>query len=68
MSKTLDKVRAMPYVMAVDDERGYGGSIIVTLHEPYCFVDDPTCGTKGCDTVKEALDYCHPSNIYKELS
>lgn len=54
MSKTLDAIRKLPWVSAVDDERDDGSSIIVTLRKDYEFCgEDPGCGVKGFDTVAE---------------
>lgn len=63
MSKTLDLVRARPHVLAVDDEREDGSSIIVTLKEGFDFADDPGCGTKGVDTVRRAEEATRADNI-----
>lgn len=63
MSKTLDLVRARPHVFAVDDERGDGNSIIVTLAEGFDFADDPGCGTIGVDTVRRAEEATRADNI-----
>lgn len=46
MSKTLDAIRLLPHVMAVDDERNMGNSIIVTLKKPYCFKAEKGCGVR----------------------
>jgi len=55
MSKTLDAIRMLPYVSAVDDEREDGSSIIVTLEGEFEFCsEDPGCGVKGFDTVAAA--------------
>jgi len=55
MSKTLDAIRMLPYVSAVDDEREDGSSIIVTLEGKFEFCsEDPGCGVKGFDTVAAA--------------
>jgi hypothetical protein len=37
----------------IDDERELGNSIIVTLHKHYSFADEPGCGVRGFDTLKE---------------
>lgn len=53
MSKTLDAIRALPWVQGVDDERPES-SIIVTLVQRYEFCDEPGCGVRGFDTVARA--------------
>jgi hypothetical protein len=55
--KSLDKVRARPWVAFVDDEREMGNSIIVTLKDQYDFVCDPGCGVRGFDSAREAMHY-----------
>lgn len=55
MSKTLEKIRARPWVSYVDDERSDGSSIIITLEEGFEFAGNADCGVQGFDTVKDAL-------------
>ena len=64
MSATLNLVRARHYVLAVDDERAIGNSIIVTLREPYCFRADPGCGVRGFDNASEAWRGTRSNEIY----
>lgn len=66
MSKTLDAIRTLGHVAHVDDERGDGNSIIVTLNEPFCFKTDPGCGVAGFDTVNEVRTACKLSNVYRK--
>ena len=54
MLKTLQKILdTRLWVAYIDDERGDGNSIIVTLSNEYDFADNPGCGVAGYDTVKE---------------
>ena len=54
MSKTFEKIIATrPWVAHIDDERGEGNSIIVTLDEDWVWDDAKDCGVWGFDTVKE---------------
>lgn len=54
MLKTLQKILdTRLWVAHIDDERGDGNSIIVTLSNEYDFADNPGCGVAGYDTVKE---------------
>jgi len=54
MSKTFTKILATrPWVAHIDDERGNGNSIIVTLDEDFVWDDEKDCGVRGFDTVKE---------------
>jgi hypothetical protein len=54
MLKTLQKILdTRLWVSYIDDERGDGNSIIVTLSNEYDFADNPGCGVAGYDTVKE---------------
>ncbi|WHQ45825.1 hypothetical protein [Alcaligenes faecalis] len=53
MSKTLEAIRALPWIDFVDDEREDGSSIIVTLKEGFSFAGDDS-GVKGFDTVSRA--------------
>jgi len=52
--KTLEKIRALPHVLHVDDERNCGNSIIVMLQEGWEFANEPGCGTQGFDNVTDA--------------
>lgn len=54
MLKTLQKILdTRLWVSHIDDERGDGNSIIVTLDNEYDFADNPGCGVAGYDTVRE---------------
>lgn len=49
----------MPWISAVDDERGIGNSIIVTLKREWEFEsEEPGCGVKVFDTVAEVRAGC----------
>ena len=66
MSKTLEKIEKLAWVAHVDDERGDGGSIIITLKKGYFFTDDPGCGVMGVDNVQEAVMYTRKSAVYQK--
>jgi len=52
--KTFEKILANRlWVKYIDDERGDGNSIIVTLDNDYVWDDERDCGVRGFDTVKE---------------
>jgi len=54
MNKTLQKILdTRLWVAHIDDERGDGNSIIVTLDKDYVWDDERDCGVRGFDTVKE---------------
>jgi hypothetical protein len=54
MSKTLNTLLATRHWIAhIDDERGDGNSIIVTLEKGWDFEDEKGCGVRGFDTVAE---------------
>jgi len=56
MSKTIQKIIATrPWVAHIDDERGEGNSIIVTLDEDYVWDDEKDCGVRGFDFIWEVL-------------
>jgi len=64
MMKSLQTIlNTNPLVAYIDDERGDGNSIIVTLHNEYVFADEPDCGVRGFDTVKEVRDGTSPIHI-----
>ena len=50
-------------VAHIDDERDMGNSIIVTLHNHYFFADEPNCGVRGFDTLKELKEGIKAKNI-----
>lgn len=54
MLKTLQNIlNSRLWVAHIDDERGDGNSIIVTLDKDYVWDDERNCGVRGFDTVKE---------------
>jgi hypothetical protein len=54
MSATFKKIlNTRLWVKHIDDERGDGNSIIVTLDKDYVWDDERDCGVRGFDTVKE---------------
>ena len=75
MLKTLQKILdTRPWVKYIDDERGDGGSIIITLDARWDnayrwdFADDPGCGVKGVDTVNEAINATERYNVVLKTS
>lgn len=63
--KTFDRLlKTRPWIGYIDDERGDGGSIIVTLKNPWCFEDDRGCGVQGFDTVKAVEMATRRDNVY----
>jgi hypothetical protein len=65
MSKTLEAIRKLAHVLAVDDERSIGNSIIVTLKAPFCAKAEKGCDVRGFDTVIEAKRECGRSGVYQ---
>lgn len=64
MSKTLERIRRQrAWVSHIDDERGDGNSIIVTLARDYTFTDNPDCGVQGFDTVREVELFTRRCNV-----
>ena len=54
MSKTIDRLLdSRRWIAHIDDERGDGGSIIVTLKKGWDFEDEKGCGVRGFDTLAE---------------
>ena len=50
-------------VAHIDDERAEGNSIIVTLHKHYYWADEPDCGVRGFDTLKELKEGLKAKNM-----
>ena len=65
MNRTLLKQRQ--WIAYIDDERELGNSIIVTLKEGWYFVDDPNCGVKGFDSIKEVREETKKSNVTRRI-
>jgi hypothetical protein len=64
--KTLDKLLSTrPWIAFIDDERGDGNSIIVTLSKEYKFADEFDCGVRGFDSIKECERDTRKNNIEK---
>ena len=56
MSKTILNILATrPWVAHIDDERGEGNSIIVTLDEDYVWDDEKDCGVREFDFIWDVL-------------
>jgi len=53
MSKIIERLAKKPFVSYIDDERGEGNSIIVTLKQDWYWADETDCGVRGFDTVAE---------------
>jgi hypothetical protein len=54
MTKTEQNIlRTRLWVAHIDDERGDGNGIIVTLDKDYVWDDERDCGVRGFDTLKE---------------
>jgi hypothetical protein len=53
--KTIQRLKQFhsARVRHIDDERAEGNSIIVTLQKDYYWADEPDCGVRGFDTLKE---------------
>lgn len=65
-SKTAERLEQKEFVYAVDDERHYGNGYIVTLEDTWFFMDDPGCGVRGFDTLREVAETVRRSNVYRE--
>ena len=64
MNKTFAKILATRlWVAHIDDERGDGNSIIVTLDKDYVWDDERDCGVRGFDTVKEVELFTRSSGV-----
>ena len=46
-------LKTRPWIAHIDDERGEGNSIIVTLDEDFVWDNEKDCGVRGFDTLKE---------------
>ena len=53
---TMNTLRKRSWIQHIDDERGLGHGIIITLHEGFVFELDPSCSVMGFDTIKEAIE------------
>ena len=68
MSKTLNNILTnCNWVAYIDDERGMGNSIIVTLEAGWFFADEPDCGVRGFDTVAEAKAGTSRSSVVQKF-
>jgi hypothetical protein len=64
MSKTLDRIAKLAHIAHVDDERGEGNGIIVTLKAEWDYIVDPGCGVRGFDTVAEVLNNTRKKDVF----
>jgi len=66
MSKTFQNLLATrSWVAYIDDERGDGNSIIVTLAKGWDFSDEPGCGVRGFDTVAEVRAGTNKASVHQ---
>jgi hypothetical protein len=64
MKTTFQKIlETRLWVKHIDDERSLGNSIIVTLDDGFCFMDEKGCGVRGYDTVAEVEKDTRFSNV-----
>jgi hypothetical protein len=64
---TLDKLKNQrDWIAHIDDECDLGNGYVVTLKQPFCFVDDPTCGVRGFDTFLELKTGTIKTSVYKK--
>lgn len=52
-NKVFAAISNRSWIADISDERAQGNSIIVTLKEGWFFNADPSCGTRGFDSVRE---------------
>ena len=65
MSKTIDNLLATrSWIAHIDDERGDGNSIIVSLSKGWVFDDERDCGVRGFDTIKELQSGTNKASVY----
>lgn len=50
-------------VAHIDDERSDGNSIIVTLRKHWYWADEPDCGVRGFDTLKDLKEGLKSANM-----
>jgi len=64
MNKTFQKILdTRLWVKHIDEKRTIGNSIIVTLIDEYCFLNEKGCGVRGYDSVAEVEKDTRFSNI-----
>jgi hypothetical protein len=52
----MNTLRKRNWIEHIDDERNLGNGIIISLRKGWVFESDPSCGVRGFDTVKEAIE------------
>ena len=68
MSKTLANILdTRQWVRYIDDKRGDGNSIIVTLAKGWFWDDESDCGVRGFDTVKEVEVGTRKSSVFQKF-
>lgn len=65
--KLIDRIKSLPWVEFVDDERNMDNGIIVMLKEGWAFTLDPHCGVRGFDSMSEAANGCSKQDVCKKL-
>ena len=62
----MNFAKTRSWIAYIDDERDLDQGIIVTLKDGWYFRDDPNCGVRGFDTVKEAREGTAKSEVYQK--
>ncbi|KVO15160.1 hypothetical protein WJ74_10940 [Burkholderia ubonensis] len=63
MATMIERIESRAWVAHVDDERDAGNGYMVMLANGYDFADDPGCGVRGFDTLREAEIETRRSNV-----
>lgn len=68
MATMIERIESRAWVAHVDDERSAGNGYMVMLANGYDFVDDPGCGVRGFDTLREVEIETRRSNVVESKS
>lgn len=62
--RTIERIKGLPYVAHVDDEREHGNGLVVSLMEGWFFTDNPDCSIRTFKSVTEMAAFCRKTNVF----
>ncbi|MBR8186571.1 hypothetical protein C6Q14_27120 [Burkholderia ambifaria] len=68
MATMIERIESRAWVAHVDDERDAGNGYMVMLAQGYDFADDPGCGVRGFDTLRDVERETRRCNVIESAN
>ncbi|MCA3183594.1 MAG: hypothetical protein INH13_08215 [Cupriavidus sp.] len=68
MPTMIERIESRAWVAHVDDERDAGNGYMVMLAQGYDFADDPGCGVRGFDTLRDVERETRRCNVIESAN